>query len=130
METSFLGMQYACRSMVCTLGSKLGQMTHHRNAKAQSLILPCGSLFTVAPEVHCLNVLRMVVSARSSHASRIDVVGHDVVIVGERHLADGTLPVLFNIFSIKELPHLCFGAEFAVSPGGGARLQYVAPRAY
>jgi hypothetical protein len=59
----------------------------------------------------------MVVSPRSSHPSRINVVGHDIAIVGERHLANGALPVLFNNFPIKELPHLCFGAEFAVSPG-------------
>jgi hypothetical protein len=81
----------------------------------QSLILSGGSLFTVAPEVHCLNVLRVIVSARSSHPSRINVVGHDVVIVGERHLAKGALPVLFNYFSIEQSPHFRFGAKLAVS---------------
>jgi hypothetical protein len=57
----------------------------------------------------------MVVSARSSHPSRIDVVGHDVVIVGERHLANSALPVLLNDISIEQLPHFRFGAKLAVS---------------
>jgi hypothetical protein len=57
----------------------------------------------------------MVVSARSSHSSGIDVVGNDVAIVGKRHLANGALSVLLDKFSIKELPHLCFGAKLAVS---------------
>jgi hypothetical protein len=42
----------------------------------------------------------MVVSARSSHASGIDVVGNDVTTVGKRHLANSALPVLLNYFSI------------------------------
>jgi hypothetical protein len=45
------------------------------------------------------------------------VVGHDVVIVGERHLADGTLPVLLNNFSIEQFPHFRFGAKLAVPSG-------------
>jgi hypothetical protein len=43
------------------------------------------------------------------------VVGHDVVVVGERHLANGALPVLLNYFSIEQLPHFRFGAKLAVS---------------
>ena len=61
-------------------------MAHGRNAERQSLIFPRGSLLTVASEVHCLNVLWMVVSPRPSHSSRINVIGHDVAIVRERHL--------------------------------------------
>ena len=110
-------MQYACGSLVCTPDSKLGQMAHDRNAERQSLILPRGPLLAVTPEVHCLDVLRVVVSPRPSHSSRINVIGHDVAIVRERPLTDGALPVLFDNFSIKQLPHLCFGAEFAISPG-------------
>jgi hypothetical protein len=59
----------------------------------------------------------MVVSARSSHPSRINVVGHGIAIVGERHLTDGALPVLFDDLPVEQLPHFCFGAEFAISPG-------------
>jgi hypothetical protein len=57
----------------------------------------------------------MVVSARSSHSSRIDVVGNDVTIVGERHLANGALSVLLDNLSIEHLPHFRFGAKLAVS---------------
>jgi hypothetical protein len=57
----------------------------------------------------------MVVSARSFHASGIDVVGNDVTIVGKRHLANSALPVLLNYFSIKQFPHFRFGAKLAVS---------------
>jgi hypothetical protein len=57
----------------------------------------------------------MVVPPRRAHASRINVVGHDVAIVGERHLANGTLPVLLNYFSIEQFPHFRFGAKLAVS---------------
>jgi hypothetical protein len=88
-----------------------------RKVRPQSLILPRGSLLAVTPEVHCLDVLRMVISSRPSHSSRVNVVGHDVAIVRERHLADGALPVLFDDFAVEQLPHLCLGAEFAVSPG-------------
>jgi hypothetical protein len=81
----------------------------------QSLILPGGALFTVAPEVHCLNIVGMVVSPRPAHSSRINVVGNDVVTVGERHVTDGALPVLLDNFSIKQFPHFRFGAKLAVS---------------
>ncbi len=45
------------------------------------------------------------------------MIGHDVAIVRERHLTDGALPVLFDNLAVEQLPHLCFGAEFAISPG-------------
>jgi hypothetical protein len=47
----------------------------------------------------------------------MNVVGHNVAIVGERHLANSALSVLLNNFAVEQLPHLSFGAEFAVSPG-------------
>ena len=81
----------------------------------QSLILSGRSLFTVAPVVHCLNVVGMVVPPRPAHSSRINVIRHDVPIVGERHLANGALSVLLDNFSIKQLPHFRFGAKLAVS---------------
>jgi hypothetical protein len=37
--------------------------------------------------------------------------------VGERHLANGALPVLLNYFSIEQLPHFRFGAKLTVSSG-------------
>jgi hypothetical protein len=103
--------------MVCIPGSKLGQMAEDRKAEPTIPNTLGWSPFAVAPEVQCLNVLRMVVSSRPSHPSRINVVGHDVAIVGERHLADSALPVLLNNFSIEQLPHFRFGAKLAVSSG-------------
>jgi hypothetical protein len=109
-----MGQQYACRSKVCTPGSKT-RSNGRRKAERQFLRFPRGSLLAVTPPVHGLDVLRMVVATRSSHSSRIHVVGHDVAIVGERHLADSALPVLLNYFSIEQFPHFRFGAELAVS---------------
>jgi hypothetical protein len=59
----------------------------------------------------------MVVPPRPAHSSRINVVGHDVAIVGERHLANSALPVLLNYFSIEQFPHFRFGTKLAVSAG-------------
>jgi hypothetical protein len=83
----------------------------------QPLILSGGSLFAIAPEVHSLDIVGMVVSPRPSHSPRIDVIGHDVAVAGERHLTDGALPALFDDFAVEQLPHLCFRTEFAISPG-------------
>src|ERR1700745_2120398 len=80
-----------------------------RKAERQFLRFHRGSLLAVTPPVHGLDVLRMVV--------RRDVVGHDVAIVGERHLANSALPVLLNYFSIEQVPHFRFGAKLAISPG-------------
>jgi len=88
---------------------------------------PRKPLLAATPEVHCLDVLRIVVSSRPSHSSWINVIGHDIAIVRERHLTDGALPVLLDNLAVEQLPHLCFGAEFAISPGVGAGLRYVAP---
>jgi hypothetical protein len=67
--------------------------------------------------VHSLDIVGMIVSPRPSHASWIDVVGHDVAVIRERHLTNRTLPVLFDNFAVEQLPHLCFRTEFAISPG-------------
>ena len=74
------------------------------------------SLLPVAPPVHCLNIVGMVVSPGSSHASWVDVVRHDVVVVGELHMAEHALPVLFDNLAVEQPTHLCVGAEFPVSP--------------
>jgi hypothetical protein len=100
-KSSFPGVQMCVPKESLYPGPKLRQMAHGRKAERQFLILPGGSLFAVTPEVRCLDIVGMVVSPRPAHASRIDVVGHDVVIVGERHLTDGALPVQFDNLSIK-----------------------------
>jgi hypothetical protein len=67
--------------------------------------------------VHSLDILWMIVSPRPSHSLRIDVVGHDVAVIGEGHLTNGTLPVLFDNFPVEQFPHLGFRTEFAIPPG-------------
>lgn len=59
----------------------------------------------------------MIVAPGSSHASWIDVVRHDVVVVGEFHMAERALPVLFDNLAVYQPSHLCVGAELPVSPG-------------
>ncbi len=57
----------------------------------------------------------MIVSPGSSHAFGIDVVRHDVVVVGEGFLADRASSVLLDDLTIEQLPHLAVGTELAVS---------------
>jgi hypothetical protein len=75
------------------------------------------SLFSIAPPVNCLNIIGMVVAPGSSHASWVDVVRNDVVVVSELHIAECAFPALFDNLAIEQPPHLCVGAEFPVSPG-------------
>ncbi len=64
-----------------------------------------------------LDIVRMIVSPRSSHASGMDVIGHDVVVAGEGLQADGALSVLLDDLAIEQLPHLRVGTELAVASG-------------
>ena len=75
------------------------------------------SLFPVAPPVDSLNVVRMIVPPRSSHATGMDVVGHHVAVVGEPLLAEGADSILRGDLPVDQLPHFGVGAEFPVSPG-------------
>jgi hypothetical protein len=95
-KSSFPDMQMCVPKESLYPGSKTPSNDYHCNAERQSVILPGRSFFAVTPEVHCLDILRMVVSPRTSHSPGINVVGHDVVVAGERHLADGALSVLFD----------------------------------
>lgn len=54
----------------------------------------------------CLNIVRMIVSPRSSHPLRIPVVWNDVVVVRELFVANGASPVLLNDLPIQQFPHL------------------------
>jgi hypothetical protein len=63
----------------------------------------------------CLDIVGMVVPPCSSHPFGIPVVRHDVVVVGEFFVADGTLPRLLDDFAIKQFPHLCWRPEFPIS---------------
>jgi len=64
------------------------------------------SLFPVAPPVDRLNVFWVVVSPCSAHSTGIDMVGHDVAIVGELFMADGALAVLGHDLVVHQLSHL------------------------
>lgn len=75
------------------------------------------SLFSVAPPVDSLNVVRMIVPPRSSHAAGMDVVGYDVAIIGEWFVAEGAYAILLGDLPVEELPHFAVGPKFPVSPG-------------
>ena len=75
--------------------------------------------------MHGLDIVRMIVSPRSSHASGMNVVGDDVVVVGEGFLADGASSVLLDDLAMEQLPHLRVGTELPVS-AGDAGLRYAA----
>ncbi len=67
--------------------------------------------------MNCLNIVGMVVSPSPSHTLRLDVVGHNLAVIREGYAADCAFPVLHDDFSIQQLPHLGWRAEFAISPG-------------
>ena len=73
------------------------------------------SLLAVAPPVHGLNVVRVIVAPCSAHTARVDVVGNDIAVVGELLLANTTNAVLSRNLAIQQLPHLPVGAQLAVS---------------
>jgi hypothetical protein len=64
-----------------------------------------------------LNIVRMIISPGSSHATGMDVVGYDVAIISERFVTEDALAVLDQDLPVEELPHFSVGAEFPVSPG-------------
>jgi hypothetical protein len=51
---------------------------------------PRGFLLAVTPPIHCLNVLRWSSLRDPPIPSRVNMIGHDVAIVGERYLANGS----------------------------------------
>jgi hypothetical protein len=52
-----------------------------------------------------LNVIRMVVSPRSSHAAGMDVVRYDIVVVGELYFAEGAFTVLDDDLLVEKFSH-------------------------
>jgi hypothetical protein len=53
-----------------------------------------------------LDVIWVVVSPSSAHSFGIPMVWHNVVVIREFFVADGTLPVLLHNLSVQKLPHL------------------------
>jgi hypothetical protein len=62
-----------------------------------------------------LDIVWMVVSPRPSHPFRIPVFWHDVVVVRELLMADGTFPVLLDNLPIQQFPHLGRRPEFPIA---------------
>jgi hypothetical protein len=63
--------------------------------------------------VNSLDIIRVIVSPRSTHASRADVVRGNVTIVREFDPADTAFTNLGNDLHIEQLSHLSIGAKFA-----------------
>ena len=51
--------------------------------------------------MHRLDIVGMIVSPSSSHTPGMDVIGHDIVVVGEGLKANGTFSVLLDDFAIE-----------------------------
>ena len=63
-----------------------------------------------------LDIVGMVVSPRPSHSFGVDMVGHDVVVIGELQMAERAFPALVDDLAVEQISHFCVRAEFPVSP--------------
>jgi hypothetical protein len=61
----------------------------------------------IAPPMRCLNIIGVVISPGSTHAFGLDVVGHNLVVIRERCMANCTLPFLLGDLTVQQFPHLC-----------------------
>ena len=64
-----------------------------------------------------LNIVGMIVSPRSSHATGMDVVWDDVGVVGELFIADTAFAVLGHNLSVHQLTHLRVRADLSIPAG-------------
>ena len=80
-----------------------------------SLVHSGRPLFSVAPPMRCLDIVRVVVSPRSAHPFGIPVVWNDVVIVGEFFVADRTYSGLFPHLSVHQLSHFSRRSQFPIA---------------
>ena len=60
-----------------------------------------GSLLSVAPPVNSLNIIRVIVSPRSSHSPRVPMIGYHVAVVGELDTAQSAFAALGEYLSIE-----------------------------
>ena len=67
---------------------------------------PSRSLFSVAPPMHRPDIVRMIVSPRSTHSLRTFVIWHDVVAIGKFLVADRANASLLPDLAVHQLPHL------------------------
>jgi len=56
--------------------------------------------------MYCLDIVRMVVSPRSTHSLWIPMVWNHVVVVSELFVADRADASLFADLSVEQIPHL------------------------
>lgn len=73
------------------------------------------SFLSVAPLMHGLNVIGMIVSAGATHAARVDVVRDDIVVISEVLSADTTFAVLVPNLMIKQFAYFSLRAQFPIS---------------
>ena len=78
---------------------------YHPEATA-SVFIPDRSLFSIAPPVGCLDIVRMIVSPGSSHPFRLFMVWHDIVVIRKFFVADWANPVLLDNLPVEQFPHL------------------------
>lgn len=64
-----------------------------------------------------LNVVGMIVSPRSPHSTRVDVIRNDVAVIRELPLAEGAHTVLGSDLTVHQLPHFGVRTNFSVSAG-------------
>jgi len=53
----------------------------------------------------CLDIFWMVISPRAAHSLRFPVVRHDIVVIREVLVADGTYAALLDNLSIQKFAH-------------------------
>jgi hypothetical protein len=56
--------------------------------------------------MRCLDIVRVIITPRSSHPFRIFVVRDHVVVIREVFVADGAYPALLDNLSVQKFPHL------------------------
>ena len=91
-------------------------MSAHWPVNRPSAIHSGRSFFFIAPEMRCLDIVRVIISPSSAHSFWIPVVRHHIVIVCELFMADGALPVLLDNLPVEQFPHFSGGSEFSISP--------------
>jgi hypothetical protein len=69
-------------------------------ADRRSVANPGRSFFPVAPPMRRPDIVWVVVSPRSPHSFGISMIRHDISVVGELFVTDGTLPVLVDDFPV------------------------------
>ncbi len=65
--------------------------------------------------MRCLDIVRVIVSPRSSHSFGILVVWNDVVVVGELFVADRAYSGLLPHLAVQQFSHLCRRSQLPIS---------------